>query len=301
VSKNLPVYVLIGASLLWGLSWLPLRYLNQLGFEGISLLLVSQGILALLFSPFGFRFKLIKDNLKPLLVIALTGGSAILCFTYALIYGDVIRVMVLFYLLPVWGVLGGKFFLGEHPDWIRWLGVVLALGGAFLILGGVSIFNSPPSWIDLMALASGLCFAANNLVFRGVQRLPLSTKLVFMFYGCASISAVLLFLGVEALPVSVAPVHWALLVVYTLSWLLCANIGSQWAVTRMEAGKSSIIIIVELVAAVISAMLIAGERLTLIEWFGCILVVLAAFLEARRQEPESGPKPGALDATSAGG
>ena len=122
-----------------------------MGFDGVFLVLSGQAILLLLFLPFGFKARFLLSHGKYLLGIFFAGGAAILCFTYALIHGDVIRVMVLFYLLPIWGVLGGRIFLGETIDSIRWLGVGCALVGAFVILGGPKIFDAPPSWIDLIA------------------------------------------------------------------------------------------------------------------------------------------------------
>jgi len=276
------VVVLFLSSILWGLSWLPLKFLNQQGFEGIPLLFISQGLLALLFIAFGWRGVLSKRMLPTVVGIAFTGGAAILCFTSALVYGEVIRVMVLFYLLPIWGVLGGKFILGEQPDWVRWLGVCLALSGAFLILGAFRILDTPPSWIDFWALASGLLFAANNMFFRAAQSVPLSTKLLAMFFGCALLSGLLMLAGVQDFPSGLESSSWWWIILYTFCWVLLANMGSQWGVTHMEAGRSSIIIIMELVSAVISALIIAGERLSVIEWCGCVMVITAAFLEAGR-------------------
>lgn len=263
-----------------------MKFLNQQGLEGIPMVFVSQLILALLFTRAGLRPEPLKQAWKATLGIALTGGSAILCFTYALMYGDVVRVMVLFYLLPVWGVLGGRVFLHEHIDRVRWFGVAIAIVGAFLILGGPRIFDLPPSWIDLLALLSGLFFAANNMFFRGAVSLSLASKLMMMFYGCSAISGLLILSGVQAWPSSLPAVSWGWLVLYAFTWLLLANLGSQWAVTRMEAGRSSIIIIMELVAAVVSAMVINKTRLSLVEWGGCLLVVTAAFLEASRANNE---------------
>jgi drug/metabolite transporter (DMT)-like permease len=50
----------------------------------------------------------------------------------------------------------------------------------------------------------------------------------------------------------------------------------------MEAGRSSVLIIMELVAAVASAAVINGARLRPIEWLGGVLIVGAAVIEARR-------------------
>ena len=150
-----PVLALLFASSLWGLSWIPLRALEQLGFQGVFVVLSGQLLLAILFFPLGFKRAVFKKHWRALLGIFVAGGGAILCFTYAMIYGDVVRVMVLFYLLPVWGVLGGRVFLGEHIDALRWLGVGCALLGAFFILGAHTILDSPPTWMDLIAFLSG--------------------------------------------------------------------------------------------------------------------------------------------------
>lgn len=281
-SQLVPACVLIFASILWGLTWLPLHFLKDMGLDGIPLILISQAILAVLFSVTGWRIPIDKRNLLLILGIALCGGGAILCFTYALTYGEVIRVMVLFYLLPVWGVLGGKVFLEEEIDLWRWLGVVMAVFGAFIILGGWSVLQSPPSWIDAMALASGMLFAGNNMFFRGATEISLSSKLMAMCLGCSLLCALVLLSPSISWPQHTSNEAWWWLIAYTLVWMFIANIASQWAVTHMESGKSSIILIMELLAAVVSAMWIAGERFTTIEWLGCLLIVAAAIVESCR-------------------
>jgi drug/metabolite transporter (DMT)-like permease len=289
--KQLPVMVLMGASMLWGLSWLPLKGINAMGIEGISLIFASYGILSLAFTPWLLRqMKTWKEHKKALLLIALLGGGASLCFTYALINGEVIRVMVLFYLLPLWGVLGGRFFLKEEIDRWRWLGVVLALAGAFLILGGFDVLGGEASWIDLIALLSGLLFSLNNLVFRAAQEVSVTSKIGAMFYGCFALAALLLVVGAEAFPSDISGSAWSALILYAFFWLLVANAGSQWSVTHMEAGRSSIIIILELITAVLSATLIAGESMSVTEYVGGALIVSAAFIEALRTKEETIPK-----------
>ncbi len=287
---HLPVIVLLGASVLWGLSWFPLKSINTMGIDGVSLIFVVYGILALTLSPLLVKqFMLWKEHKKVMLLIALFGGGANLAFTYALINGEVIRVMVLFYLLPVWGVVGGRIFLKEDIDFWRYLGVFLAISGAFLILGGVEVLNAPPSWIDLIALASGLFFAMNNILFRASQSVPVCAKLGVMFLGCFSLAGVLLIGGIEQFPQDMNGNTWWMLVSYALFWLLVANIGSQWSVTHMEAGRSSIIIILELITAAVSATLIAGETMSPIEYTGGALIVAAAFIEALRTKDDDIP------------
>lgn len=290
MSSRLPVIVLLSASILWGLSWLPLKTINGMGIDGIALTLSAYGILALTLTPFLLgQVSIWRKHKRAMVLIFLLGGGANLAFTYALINGEVIRVMVLFYLLPVWGVLGGKFFLKEDIDRWRWLGVSLAIGGAFLVLGGFDALSGAPSWIDLIALLSGFFFAFNNLVFRAAQAVPVVSKITVMFYGCFIFAAILIAGNVEPIPAFVSMDAWLALALYALIWLLAANIGSQWGVTHMEAGRSSIIIIMELITAVISATIIAGETMTSIELLGGGLIMIAAFIEALRTKDDDVP------------
>jgi len=286
LSQRLPVFVLMISSFFWGLTWMPLKYFQSKGLEGVSLIFMSHFVLFLVVLPFSLRCRARSEepslSVIDFIAISIAGGGAIFCFAYALMYGNVVRVMVLFYLLPIWGVVGGCLFLNERLDTVRVFSVIAGIVGAFLILGGLEIFAAPPSWVDLLALLSGFGFAANNILFRRISAVPLPHKLTTMFFGCSVLTAAIIVLGFEALPSDLTLGTWWNLAAYTLVWLLLANIGSQWAVVRLEAGRSSIIIIVQLVVAVLSATLVGQERLSALEWFGCSLVVIAATLEASR-------------------
>lgn len=277
------VVVLFAASVLWGLSWLPLKYLNQQGFDGLSLTLYLYLIMFSLMLPWVWskRHEL-KPHWKVLLSVALLGGGAQLAFNTALIYGDVIRVMVLFYLVPIWGVLGGRLFLGEVIDKGRWLGVGLAISGAFLIVGGMSAFITPPSWVDGLALLSGFLLAMNNIVFRVSQGGSVRLKIAFMFFGSVVLSATILLFQPEPPVFDIDGSAWLVLFLYGAIWMMFANFGTQWAVTHLEVGRSSIILIMELVTAIVSASLILGETMLPIEMLGGGLILIAAFIEARR-------------------
>jgi drug/metabolite transporter (DMT)-like permease len=218
---------------------------------------------------------------RILLAIAVLGGYANLAFTSAMIYGEVVRVMVLFYLLPVWGVLGGRIFLGERIDAARGLAVALALGGALLILGGFQALAGDIAWTDLLALSCGVAYAGNNLLFRARQDLPVVHKVTAMLSGCFVLAVLLVLLRVQPWP-EVSVMDWVWVVLYGLGWILLATVATQWAVTHLEAGRASILIIMELVVAVTTAMLFGGERMTGVEMLGGALILTAAVIEARR-------------------
>ena len=276
-----PVAVLFFSSCLWGLSWWPMKQLAGLGLSGVPLILVAYGTVGLAALPilWAQRQQWVAHG-RWLLAIVFFGGLANLSFAAALTVGEVIRVMALFYLLPVWGILGGRIFLGERLTVARVSAVVSALTGAFLLLGGTAIFDAPPSWIDLLAILSGLAFSSNNLLFRATPELPVASKVGSMFTGCGVMASLLMLGGFEPFP-TVAASTLGYAVLFGLGGLLVATSMTQWAVTKMEAGRASIIMVMELVAAVISAALINGDTLNTQESVGAALILAAAVIEAR--------------------
>jgi len=279
-----PTLVLVASSVLWGLTWWPLKQLNQAGVEGLPLILVGYGAVAASTLPVLWRWRARWWHARrALLSIALLGGIANVSFACALVYGDVVRVMVLFYLLPLWGVLGGRLFLGETINRLRALAMLLALCGAFLVLGGPDLLQTPPTVIDLVAVVSGFTFAMNNIAFRATQNVPVPPKVAFMFFGCAGVAGLLIALGVQTMPTSVSTTSWALVVAFGFFILLTTS-GTQYGVNHLEAGRSSIIMILELLSAAVSSAILAAKVLAPLEIVGGVLIISASLLEARSGE-----------------
>lgn len=281
-----PTLVLAGSSLLWGLTWWPLKKLHQLGVEGIPLIWVGYSAVALAFLPYLIKTRSVwMRHPRIVAAIVLFGGIANVSFAGALVYGNVVRVMVLFYLLPLWGVLGGRFLLGETIDRVRALAMFSALAGAILVLGGPEIFRTPPSWIDLVATLSGFAFAMNNICFRASQALEVPIKVGAMFVGCSLVSTALIGLEIQSIPTDVPFATWSMVIAFGFGILLATS-GTQWGVNHMEAGRSSIIMILELLGAAVSSAIILGTRLSPQELLGGLLIIGASLLEARGGQSE---------------
>jgi len=282
--NTLPVVSLLLAAVMWGLTWWPLKGFNGAGVAGIPLILLTYGIVGLLLSFLLWRDRKVwRGNFRLLWLIGLLGGYANLAFASSMIYGEVVRAMMLFYLAPVWGVLGSRLFLGEHIDGRRWLGVVCAMIGAWLILGGNTLFSQAPSWVDLLALTAGMAFALNNIAFRATANYPSGSRVAAGFIGCGLFALVLMPLQGGELP-SFAPLLWLGIAGFSLIWLMGASYASVWALSRIEAGRAAILMISELLVAVVSATLIGGETLSLTEMVGGCFIIMSAILEGLRSE-----------------
>lgn len=282
-----PTVVLIFSAMMWGLTWWPLKQFGAAGLSGSMIALSSYGLVGLIGLPFLLRErKAWQGQIPLLLLLALFGGWANASFVRALMIGDVVRVMLLFYLAPVWSVLGGRLFLKEIVTRRRMLAVTLSILGAFLVIGGTAAFDAPFSIADFLAITAGLAFAANNLVTRAAQTIPMVSKTVAVFIGCGVVSGLMVWQQ-NAVPPAWSPTLVTALLAFGFGWLVLATFTTQYGVTHIETGRAGIILIIELLAAVISAVIIGGEKPIPREFIGGALIASAAFIEATDNSDKS--------------
>ena len=284
MNSRLAVPVLLISSIGWGLTWLALKGLNEMGLDGMQLIFIAFASATVVLLPWLFKqYASWKSSLAFMAMIALSGGFANVAFQSAIYHGDVVRVMILFYMLPVWSVLGGRIILKEKIDLIRVTAVVLCLSGAYVILDVWNTSWHGITWVDFLAIGSGLGLASTNILFRFTQNIPVMSKVGSTFIGCTVMTGIAIAVSSETVPLpdnSAVP----LAILYGAIWITLITIGTQWAVTQMEAGRSAVIIVMELVAAVVSLALITNVELKIYEIIGGIMVISAAVLEGSRNE-----------------
>ena len=283
------VAALLASGFFWGLTWLPLKHFAQHGLGGVALTLVAYGGVGLLGLPLIWLQRAAwRPQARLLLLICLLGGTANLCFVNALMHGEVVRAMLLFYLAPMWSVLGGRLFLGERITAGRVVTVALSLVGAALVLGSDADLTAALRPVDLPALAAGFFYAMQNVASRKADAVPAATKSVAVFFGGGVLAGALMLALGQSMP-PVAPVL-ALQVAGFAAWMAIAMWTTMYGVTHLEAGRSGVLLVAEIVVAAVSAMLIAGERLEGLQWLGAALILVAAVAEARGNgKPDSAP------------
>lgn len=275
-----PVAVLLFSASLWGLSWWPIKYFAGLGLSGPVLVMLSYGLVGLGTAWLLWRERGVwRAQAGLVLALAVVGGWANTSFVSAMLMGDVVRVMFLFYLSPVWAVLGGWLLLKERVPLRRALAVLMALPGLWLVIGAGDSSTWSLGAADWLALSAGLAFAGNNLLARAGQAVPMRTKTVAVFMGCGVLS--LLAVLWQGLPVPTLPtVGWLALLGYGFGWMLLATATWQYGVTHLESGRAGVVLLAELVVAVLSAAWFGEAELSAREWAGGALIATAALLEA---------------------
>lgn len=271
--------LLLGASF-WGLGWLPLEYLAGQGLSGMPVALYTYGLLSLLAIPVLWLQRAVWWSQRwALLAICVFGGWGTAGLVGALSEGDVVRAMLLFYLAPVWGLLGGWLLFGERLTVLRVGALLLAMLGIGMTLGISHETFSPLTATDWLALSAGLAFALNNLATRAADRVPLASKAVAAFVGSAVLSGLFCAVQGTALP-AIGLSLWGLIALFGVFWLLSMG-AAQYGFTHVEASRAAVLVVVELLVAVLTAAWLGERELGLSEWCGGALVLAAALLAAR--------------------
>ena len=270
---------LMGSGLVWGLSWWPLKFFAAAGLSGHAIGLSAYTLVAIVALPLILRERARwQSEYGLLLLIGLFFGCANMAFTTALTMGSVVRAMLLFYLLPAWGAIGGALFLGERLGPRRLLAVALSLAGVLTIMGGVAALRQPLSVADGMALAAGFCYTAASIVNRKARTIPITSRTLASFVGCTVVGVAALVFSTPVFP-ALAPATWLLLVLFAFVWLLGGTLLTTYGVTHVQTSRAAVLQVVELLVAVLSAIWLGDEQIGLKECMGGALIVAATLIE----------------------
>lgn len=277
----LPAGAIALSAALWGLWWLPLRGLAEVGLVGhpVNAALYLTASLAL--APLGWRRRRALRAGGPLLLAA--GGlfgAALVTWNLALLLGEVVRVTLLFYLAPVWATLLGAAVLGEGIGPLRVLSVLLGLSGAVVLLGFATGLPLPRSAGDWLGLAAGVWFALSVTFVRKSTGLDGRDLTAVAFYAAAVLAVLILIVAAPvALPSSpFQALSFAALA--SLGWLLPSTWLLLWGARHVEPGRTSMLLLLEVVVAATSAALLTDEPFGAREGAGCLLIIAAGALEA---------------------
>jgi drug/metabolite transporter (DMT)-like permease len=271
-------------ALAWGLSWWPFRELQKLGLHPLwsNTLIYGIAVVAIFIAkPKAWRGML---ALPALWLLALGAGLTNVGFNWAVTVGDVVRVVLLFYLMPAWSILLAWAIVGEKPTGRSLARVVLALAGVAMVLKTPdSPWPLPQSLPDWLALMGGFCFALNNAMLRRLRDVPSEQRMFAMFFGGLLFSLVVGLLGSwhgsVALPNMLPAGGWALLLGFAVFFLI-SNVTLQYGAARLKASTTSLIMLNEILFATGSSVLLGAAQLETRIVLGGLLIIAAALWAA---------------------
>ena len=186
----------------------------------------------------------------------------------------------------VWVVLGSWLLIGERVSAEVVRGMVLCLVGAAALIG-IS-FSFAPGHVegDMFGLATSLFFGLYFLAVRSARRHAGSARITFL--SSLITAAILLVVAVtfegRLLPPSMSGVY------ALIALALVSHAGGQgllaYALGRLTAAFSSLVIFIEAVAAALFAWVLLGEPVSGWQAAGGALILAGIFLaRPRRRRP----------------
>lgn len=285
----LPALALSLNALVWGVSWWPFRALQSEGLHPLwatALIYMFALVCVSAFKPGAWRVVLATPWLW---LLVLSSGLTNVGFNWAVTVGDVVRVILLFYLMPGWVVVLAWPLLGEKPTSGSLLRLALALTGVVIVLKTPgSAWPMPESMADWLALMGGFCFALTNVLLRKLSNAPKGACMLAMFGGGAGMASVaaLVAMGAGLATAPPAPsLSWVPLAALLALAFLAGNMALQYGAARLSASATSLIMLLEVVFASGSAVLLGGGTLSTRTLLGGALILAASLLSALPSKP----------------
>lgn len=273
------VAALVLNAFVWGISWWPFRALSA---QGLHPLWSTALVYAIVFVGFALlRPRALGDVLRlPVLwLLAMAAGLTNIGFNWAVTVGDVVRVVLLFYLMPAWSLLLAWPVLGERPTPAGLLRLLLALAGVVTVLGAGGGLPVPRGAADWLALMGGFSFALTNVLLRRLHAVPPGSRLLAMFGGgmtMASALALLFGLGGAVPGFTVMAVGGWVVAVLLAGGFLLSNLGLQYGASRLPAHTTALVMLSEVVFASLSSVAAGAAELGPHTLAGGALILAAA-------------------------
>ncbi len=266
----------------WGLSWIGFKSLNAQGLSPLWMTAVISGVAFV--AVFALKPAATVEVMRnpALRMVFIAAGLTNICFNTAVTLGDVLRVTLLFYLMPVWAAVLAHFFLGEAIQRAQTLRLLIGLIGAMLVLWQPSMGIPIPSNVsDWLGIAGGFFFALNNVGLRKARAASDNARAQAMFMGgfvCSTVLAVVLASnGALSWPtalISGAQFNAVLELAFWAILFLLANYGVQYGAARLPANLTALIMLIEILIAGASSVWLGTSNLN---WQvlagGCLILV----------------------------
>lgn len=284
-SLLLPSLAIILSATFWGSMWMPLHAAYDTGLSGAWAAWMVYGVPAFVVLPLILRDRgrgLLSGG-WPLLWLGMSTGICNYLYAASVVYGDVARVVLLFYVNPVWSVLLERTVLKSPITPGRAAALAVGLIGMLVLNYDGEGLPLPRSVAEWGGLAAGFCWAVGLVTMRMTPHIGMVEKAFLQYVVAMVFGGAVLALGVFPSQADWSAVDWprAILWIAIIAgvWVLPGLLLSFWAAARLSPTRASMLFMAEVVIGVATAAIWTDYPFGWREAIGGAIIVSASVLE----------------------
>ncbi len=220
----------------------------------------------------------IKKIVGLIFVSGIPYGACGLAYYYSLQYLPASFAILLLFQFSWMVVLIEAFIKKEFPEWYKVLSVIILLGGTLLASG--LLFNDISYNVTgvILGLLAGFSYAvfiiSNGRVGKGVSTslssaLKVSGSLILVSFVSLNTNSLADMFSVGMLPYSIP---------LALFGAVIPPFLFSYSIPRIDIGVASILSSSELPISIILSSIFLNEKVTIVQWFGIVLIIFAIVL-----------------------
>jgi drug/metabolite transporter (DMT)-like permease len=287
-----PSLAILWSTLLWGTLWIPLRRIHEAGPSGASAVTAGFLLPLILLLPFALaRWRRILKGGWALGMAGFLLSLSIALYSEGLLRGTVARVLLAFYLTPVWSTLFERLLLAQPIAGRRVLTIILGLAGMLVIFGSEAGLPLPRASAEWMGLAAGVAWGLSMVFVKRTASRPIFDRVFahFVFLGPAFLLATLIPGGESSFGFEIRALvdsaSW--LMAFAVLWMLPVVWLTIFGASHLGPGRVAIFLMLEIVVGLTTASLLTDEPFGTRELIGAVLITGACGVEMGIARPIS--------------
>lgn len=259
------------------------------------------GIATLILTPFYIRHRQRMEKAPTplrwgviILPVMAGVGSALDHFVWntSLEYTSAANATLLGNTAPLWVALFALLIFKEKTGGLFWLGLALTMGGAVVVLSNDFLQHPQVGWGDLLALATGVFYAAFFLFSQRSRRYFDTLSHVYICSLSSTLVLLVLSLATASPLTGYSSTTYLVFLAAALLPQLTGYLAMGYALGHLPASVVSPTMLGQPVLTALLAIPLLGEPLQPIQWIGGLVVLAGIYLVHRSREAIPQPLPG---------
>ncbi len=242
----------------------------------------------LFFSSFNIIDKVKFPKFNNSYVIFLVSGIFfaldLICWHWSIKLTTVSKATFLSNLAPIVVIIFSLIFLKERFSKFFYLAVLLSMVGMLMLLGESFKFNKSQFIGDLLGVLTAVWYGSYIVTISQLRKKYNSTSIMFL---SGIVTAIILLTVSILFEQSLIPQSLFTITIIFLLGFICQFMGQSfitYSLAYLSASLSSLCLLIQPIAATVLAYFFFQEKLTTIQFFGSVLILIGIYIARTKYE-----------------